>query len=91
MMFESGTLEENGRMKHLVVRKILEFFSSFYTIIQGTVYYPLQARKWFKLDYGLHQKWMGGMKLTQQIEREIIPEPILKKLSQQLLAQFWIA
>ena len=23
----------------------------------------LQARKWFKLDYGLHQKWMGGMKL----------------------------
>ena len=24
---------------------------------------PLQARKWFKLDYGLHQKWMGGMKL----------------------------
>ena len=23
----------------------------------------LQARKWFKLDYGVHQKWMGGMKL----------------------------
>ena len=25
--------------------------------------YSLQARKWFKLDYGVHQKWMGGMKL----------------------------
>ena len=25
--------------------------------------FSLQARKWFKFDYGVHQKWMGGMKL----------------------------
>ena len=31
----------------------------FVSLSKGT----LQARKWFKLDYGLHQKWMGGMKL----------------------------
>ena len=25
--------------------------------------FSLQARKLFKFDYGVHQKWMGGMKL----------------------------
>ena len=29
MMFESGTLEENGRMEDLVVKKIPEFFLHF--------------------------------------------------------------
>ena len=37
MMFESGALQRKGSKRDLNVKKIPEFFSSFYTIIWGSL------------------------------------------------------
>ena len=55
MMFESGTLDGKENMEDLIVKKIPGFFSSFYTIIQGSLNMKFQqiifalSRELFKL------------------------------------------